>query len=69
MATSTNVLNPMETQCCRTFKCMLCFKYMVHVNLANNSVMAIKFHMLLSLLKANHMYWQRGTVQSISIVW
>ena len=36
MVTSTNVLNPMETQCCRTFKCMLCFKYKMHVNLACN---------------------------------
>ena len=46
--TSINVLNPMENQCCGMFKCMLCFKYMAHVNFTNNAVTAIKSHTLLS---------------------
>ena len=67
--TSINVLNPMENLCCGMFKCMQWFKYMIHVNFANSSVMATKFHTLSSLLEANRTYWQRVIVQSISILW
>ena len=67
--TNINVLNPMENRCCGMFKCMLCFKYTVHVNFANNGVTAIKFYMLSSLLEANRTYWQQVTVQSISTLW
>ena len=68
MVTSVNVLNPMENQCCGTFKLMLRFKYTVHVIFTNNGITAIQCHTLLSLLEANHMYWQRVTVHSISIL-
>ena len=68
VVTSMNVLNPMENHCCGTFKRMLWFKYTVHVNFVNNGVTAIQFHTLSSLLEANHMYWQRVTEQTISIL-
>ena len=45
--TSIYALNPMENQCCGTFKCMEQVKYTVHANFANSSVTVIKFHTLL----------------------
>ena len=67
VVTSIKILNPMENQCCGTFKRMLLFKYTVHVNFVNNSVTAIQFYTLSSFLEADHTYWQRVTVQSISL--
>ena len=40
MVTSINVLNPMENQCCSTFKLMLQFKYYFHKQWYNGDVIS-----------------------------
>ena len=40
-----------------TFKCMLWFKYIVHVNFANSNRSTIHFHILSYLLEVNSIYW------------
>ena len=67
---SMNVLNPMKYWWCITFKCMLWFKYTVHVNFANSNGSIIHFHTLSHLLESeSHLLTQSYSAKNLGLWW